>query len=247
MEKKYSLMLATLITLIIALDFYSIRAMYSPNHKELVKVIRAIDGDTFETEDGRIIRLLNINTPEKGEKGYKEASAFLKELENTTVGVELTGIDKYKRSLAKVYSPDYINLKIIQKGLANKFLVDSEELKEFNDAENYAIKNSLGLWAKSDYFGCFDSEIKEKEETIILTNNCKILNIEGWRIKDEGRKVYKFQSLNLSIVKIHSEKGEDNATDIFMHSASPIWNNDRDTLYLFDKEGKLAYHETYGY
>ena len=44
-------------------------------------ISRVIDGDTVELEDGRTIRLLNINTPEKGRPFSDEATDFLKEYE----------------------------------------------------------------------------------------------------------------------------------------------------------------------
>lgn len=47
---------------------------------EQVAVTRVIDGDTFEIHDGRQIRLLAVDTPERGECGYNEATAFTRGL-----------------------------------------------------------------------------------------------------------------------------------------------------------------------
>ena len=49
--------------------------------KESVFVTRVIDGDTIETENSTI-RLLGINTPERGKEYYGEAKDFLKQIEN---------------------------------------------------------------------------------------------------------------------------------------------------------------------
>src|SRR3972149_7497913 len=68
---------------------------------QTVFVERAIDGDTIETEIGNI-RLLGINTPERGESYYNEAKAFLaSRIFNKTVELEFVGerIDKYNRTL----------------------------------------------------------------------------------------------------------------------------------------------------
>jgi endonuclease YncB( thermonuclease family) len=44
------------------------------------QVARVIDGDTIELEGGERVRLLCIDTPERGQPGYTEATEFLREL-----------------------------------------------------------------------------------------------------------------------------------------------------------------------
>ncbi len=68
------------------------------------KVTKVIDGDTFMTDKRKHpVRLANVDTPEKGEKGYGEAK---KALQNLIGGEEVTidtqARDKYNRSVAKV-------------------------------------------------------------------------------------------------------------------------------------------------
>ena len=46
-------------------------AEYIPSF-DVGKVVRVIDGDTLQIEDGRTIRLQGINTPEKNQLGYEE-------------------------------------------------------------------------------------------------------------------------------------------------------------------------------
>lgn len=43
-------------------------------------ISRVIDGDTVETADGETVRLAGIDTPERGECGYKEAKSELERL-----------------------------------------------------------------------------------------------------------------------------------------------------------------------
>ena len=62
------------------------------------------DGDTFDTTDGRIIRLANVDTPEKGEPGYAEAKKRLTDLiGGQAVTIKQNAIDVYKRVVADVW------------------------------------------------------------------------------------------------------------------------------------------------
>jgi len=67
-------------------------------------VTKVIDGDTLETSvRKKPVRIANINTPEKGEKGYSEAKRALKKLvEGEKVTVTPVAMDKYGRTVAKV-------------------------------------------------------------------------------------------------------------------------------------------------
>jgi micrococcal nuclease len=71
--------------------------------------------------------------------------------------------------------------------------------------------------------------------------------VNGWTIKDESRKTYTFGNRSLGEIKINSLPGTDNSTDIYWNSEINIWNNDRDSLYLFDSEGNIVHYESYGY
>ena len=46
----------------------------------MAKVTEVLDGDTFETEFGKRVRLANVNAPEAGKHGADEATAKLREL-----------------------------------------------------------------------------------------------------------------------------------------------------------------------
>ncbi len=242
MDKKYAFLLALLITFLISANFYF--SSDKNNARETVIVSRVIDGDTLETDNGRTIRLVNVNSPEKGTFHYELAKDYLKSFENKTVEIEIIGTDKYYRTLARIYSPAYVNLELVDKGLASKFLVQESELKTFSKAEEQAIKEFRGMWKKSSDYGCFSSDINKYDELVVLINNCNS-KMENWFLKDESRKTYKFAS-SFDKVIIHSGSGKDNSTDVFIGSTE-IWNNDRDTLYLFDSEGNIVHHEVYGY
>ncbi len=248
MNKKYAFLFALILAGLIISDFFLFTSYaVSPSAREKVVVSRVIDGDTLKLSDGRTIRLLNINSPEKGMPGANLAAEFLKSFGNKTIEMESTGTDRYKRILARLYSPQYLNLEIVESGLASKFLVQNSELSAFAKAEENAIKNSLGIWNKSEYFGCIYTSTDRFEEKITIKNKCPETKISGWMLKDESRKTYYFGNISFSEITLHSGKGEDNATDIFWNSETNIWNDDRDSLYLFEPDGRIVHYEVYGY
>ena len=51
--------------------------IFGQNTGDLITVDRIIDGDTFESKDNIVYRMIGIDTPERGEDGYKEAGAHL--------------------------------------------------------------------------------------------------------------------------------------------------------------------------
>jgi micrococcal nuclease len=67
-------------------------------------VTKIIDGDTIETSiRKRPVRIENIDTPEKGQKGYSEAKQALgKLLKGEKVIVTPVATDVYGRTVAKV-------------------------------------------------------------------------------------------------------------------------------------------------
>lgn len=86
--------------------------------------LRIIDGDTFEY-DGKIIRLICIDSPEKGKEGYEEASVFLGSLligRNLTFESDVEDKDDYGRLLRYIYSDGvFVNKKMVEFGYANVF------------------------------------------------------------------------------------------------------------------------------
>lgn len=63
-----------------------------------------IDGDTFVLKNGGRIRILGVDTPEKGECGYEQAKARLSDLiMDKSVKLAEERLDWYGRKLALVY------------------------------------------------------------------------------------------------------------------------------------------------
>jgi len=245
LNKLHVLILSLLLTIAIANLTFILKPSVK-NNREIVIVARVIDGDTLVLEDGRTVRLLNINAPEKDTPISKQATLYLKNYTGKEIEIESAGLEKYGRTLARLYAPNYLNLDIAQKGLASKFLVNENELKEFSKAEENAINNELGIWKNSKYSNCIQTSVDKIKEIALIKNICKPIDISGWILKDESRKQYKFTNTLNNALSLHSGAGNDNSTDVYWKEGN-IWNNDRDTLYLFDSENSLVSFYSYGY
>ena len=92
-----------------------------------VKVIRIIDGDTFEIENGDKVRMIGIDAPELKDNNGLESKNHLKFLiENKYVSLIKDEKNKNKdffgRLLRYVYLNNYdVNLKMIEDGYANVY------------------------------------------------------------------------------------------------------------------------------
>ncbi len=243
MEKKYALIVTALVLLLVAgnMIFFG----FSERESERVIVGRAIDGDTLELEDGRIVRMLNINTPEKKEFGYEKALNFLKKYENSSVRLEITGTEKYGRLLARVYAPNYLNLEIVRLGLGHTLLVDDNERDLFNEAQEEAIEYGGGIWTHSPAYGCLRGEINKKDEYLRLERSCEV-SINGWTIKDETTRKYRLEEISAKEFYLYSGKGTNTQDNLYWGRGS-VWNDDRDSVFIRDDSGLLVFYDSYGY
>jgi len=71
-------------------------------------VDKVIDGDTFKIKrnvrGSRFVRIAGVDTPEKGQRGYRTAKEFTKKmLQGKRVTLEPIRKDSYGRIVAKVY------------------------------------------------------------------------------------------------------------------------------------------------
>ena len=128
-----------------------------------------IDGDTFVDADGRKIRLLGMDTPEKGEP---YCSAATDELSRLIAGRKLRfeyggqPDDRYGRKLAFVFADDsiFVNERLLADGLARAYffeenMLDSPYADRLCRAQRSALQAHLGIWSlspprgESRYFG----------------------------------------------------------------------------------------------
>ncbi|PXY71389.1 hypothetical protein CXX78_01330 [Candidatus Parvarchaeota archaeon] len=243
MNKKVSFFISISFTLLFIGNYFFF--FIGSDEKEKIVIERVIDGDTIELNDGRKVRLLNINSPEKGEFGYEEATKYLKNFEKLTLEIETEGVGKYGRELGRLFLNDiYLNLEIVELGLAHPYIVENEELKKFKKAENKARDKKLGIWKNSVEEGCLNVEINKKDEYVYIENDCG--NLAGWKIKDESTKTYEFANFYSEKFKLYSSKGVDENGKLYW-GKEKVWNDDKDSIFIRDSEGFLVYYDSYGY
>jgi len=220
--------------------------------KEYVYVERIIDGDTIETKN-KTIRLLGINTPERGEKYYEEAKEFLEQkiLEKTIkleYGNEKT--DRYGRTLGYIYfNGTNINKEIIEKGLGNIYFPSGKTFyyNDFRKAWDDCIKNNINLCKKTKSIcgKCIKIENIDIEKDVLeLKNSCNIMcDLENWSIKDEGRKKFVFENIILGVGEslfVITGKGNSSQNHLYWDEHDYVWTKTGDSIFLRDKEGKLV-------
>jgi hypothetical protein len=246
MQKILAISISILITILFFINFYffSSNLEYLFVEKQSILIDRVIDGDTFVSSNVSY-RLLNINTPEKGTPESEQATNFLKSFQGKSITIYIYDKDKYGRKLVKMYSnKTYLNLELIKKGFSTKFLVRKNEKSLFKSEEEKAILLEKGMWKKSEFQGCIKSEINWKEEYVTLINKCQ--EIKNISIRDESRKYFFIESIKPGNATIFSKDGSNQPEKIYLSSQN-IWNDDYDTLYVFDEKRRIIHFQAYGY
>jgi hypothetical protein len=73
------------------------------------------------------------------------------------------------------------------------------------------------------------------------------VDMTNWNLSDNSTHVYHFPSgFNLlESVKVHTEHGIDNSTDLYWNLSISVWNNDHDVATLKDNEGNIVDQKNY--
>ncbi|PAF55343.1 thermonuclease family protein [Mycoplasmopsis agassizii] len=161
-----------LFTVVITSSCIEIKKDTSKDENEITKIIKIYDGDTFY-DNKKSFRLFGVDTAElKVENSYKydlgfyyakQAKEFTSNLIlNKNIKYKLIKLDKYKRSVAKVFTDDNLDLakKLISEGLAilayfstNKkdfyYYNDEKYYKELLQEQSNAQINKKGFWKES--------------------------------------------------------------------------------------------------
>src|SRR3954468_19819117 len=72
--------------------------------------------------------------------------------------------------------------------------------------------------------------------------------LTGWRVMDASKKVFAFPATTVparGVVVLRTGKGGNSATTKYWQQGNYVWNNDRDTAYLFTPGGTLMHSCAY--
>lgn len=228
---------------------------------DFYKVTKVIDGDTIILEDGRKIRLLGIDAPERGYPYYNKSKSFLSYLvldKKVQLESDLVDKDNYGRFLRYVYvDSTFVNEQLVKEGLANAFIISDLKYEEqLSEAESYAREYEFGMWKINanqaanvyiidfhyDAYGNDDYNLNDEYITFGYRGDNPI-NLTGWTIKDYTDTVFEFSIYFLQPggkVTIHTGIGINNEDSLYWNSKTPIWGNKGDVLYLRNRGGDLV-------
>jgi micrococcal nuclease len=149
-----ALALAVLVAVVLAAFFWF---RHDASSSSSAVVARVLDGDTIVLTSGEHVRLVQIDSPEKGDECYGEAaSALTRRLlpPGTRVRIEpdpsLDRADRYGRELAYVWTGDEnVNLTLVREGAAGVWFFDGRRGRYANallQAAERARVDHRGLW-----------------------------------------------------------------------------------------------------
>lgn len=134
---------------------------------DTARVVTVRDGDTIELDDGRVVRYIGINTPERGKPGADSATALNTALvmgKKVRLQFGHDRIDRYGHTLALVFADDVcVNEALVRAGWAWCYffegnLLDSDRLvlalQEAMDARRGLWREASGA-ADTPYIGSF--------------------------------------------------------------------------------------------
>ena len=118
------------------------------------QVERIVDGDTLVLTNGKKVRLIGIDTPERGEEYFLEAGSMLGKLTlNKTLYLEqdVSEKGKYGRWLYYIYTENlFVNAEMVASGYAKSYPYepDTHHSFLFDCLEEQAKEKKLVIWSK---------------------------------------------------------------------------------------------------
>jgi hypothetical protein len=188
--------------------------------------------------------LLGINAPEKKMPMANESRRFLEQFVNQTIYLQrdVEDEDKYDRKLRYVFAGEegerFLNLELLENGYVSSYIFGEQSYtQEILRAEEQARNLGLGIWEKSKEECAINNCIKLNElnstaEYFIIENICSSsCSMDGWFVKDTGRNTFYLNNLTSG----NQEK----------YNSTEVWNNDHDSFFMFDEEGKIVIFYAY--
>jgi len=245
MKKNYFVLFILLLGIfIINYSFLDNLLISAFNNYETGNVSRVIDGDTIIINNTSI-RLLGINSPEKGEIGYNEAREFMKNrVLGKTVKLEFgtEKFDLYKRKLAYVFLKSAnVNLESVKNGLSSPYFPKghTKYYQEFKTAWQNCLTKNFGICKKSNDVCIKLKNWDVKNQKITLENICSYsIDLSNWSVKDEGRKKFVFHNKKIKNLEEIELTTKDFKKDY-------VWTKSGDSIFIRDNNNLLVYFENY--
>ncbi|MDD4051875.1 MAG: thermonuclease family protein [candidate division Zixibacteria bacterium] len=153
-RRNLYLLIVILVLFLVMVRFVSEIGREEPGR---LTVIRVIDGDTMVLNGDEQVRLLGIDTPEKGEPFADSATVFLAHLvvnREVTLKHDFRKRDNYGRLLAYVYVDDtlLVNAALVAEGLARVYLFPDDIINRplidgLIAAQRRALAANRGVWS----------------------------------------------------------------------------------------------------
>ncbi|MFQ5829547.1 MAG: thermonuclease family protein [Candidatus Methylomirabilia bacterium] len=222
---------------------------------ETAAVRKALDGDTVVLTDGRIVRYLGINTPERRQPFHARARQLNRALTRArTVRLEFDRVreDRYGRLLAYVYvGGEMVNARLLQEGLAHVFVIppNLRHYEEFLRLQEAAQARRRGMWRRHQgplKITKLDLGLRGTEHVRIANVSVRPLNLAGYRVSDRAGHTYVFPAVVLKaghVLTLKHGPGTDRTDPegpilLYWKLPRPIWNNVGDTAFVWGPDGK---------
>ena len=153
-KKKIKLPLLFVVIILIAYAVNSFVGSTPSSYREDSYVTKVVDGDTVVIAGGQRVRLLSIDTRERGENCYSEAKKRMEELvllKNITLERDKEDKDQYSRLLRYIYVDNMsVNLEMVKDGLAVVYIYEPnvKYRQQFMQVETQARQEGGCVWSK---------------------------------------------------------------------------------------------------
>jgi len=257
-----SLSLVPIAIVLVCILFIPPVASQDPKGPFLVK--RVVDGDTIMLADGRYVRYVGINTPERGEPLWEEARDYnAQQVGGKLITLEFGHVteDRYGRTLAYVFVEGaMVNAAFLQAGLAHLFVLEPITYYHlFQRLQEKARTQGLGIWGKDGFSGPlkitrlnanaegYDRYNLNGEYVRICNISPATLDLKGFSLSDQQGHHYTFTTGLLRpgyTALLFTGPGKDVVEGVyqlrfFWGSRYPIWNNKGDEASLRNPQGEL--------
>jgi len=127
----------------------------------------------------------------------------------------------------------------------------------YEEAQESAVSDSVGLWTPSPYNMTIDhieydpdGDEADGEYLIITNHESYNVSMEGWYLQDEASQTayqFNFTLETDASIRVYTGSGTDNQTTLFWGWYQGIWNNSGDMAIVQDENGLMVDYYRYGY